>query len=73
VVSPASVTDPWLLCEMGAAWALDRPILPALVDVEPTALPDIMASYQSRPVGSDADRARLVAELGDFLTVRLGE
>jgi hypothetical protein len=73
VVSPTSVRDPWLLCEMGAAWALDRPILPALVDVEPTALPDIMAGYQSRPVAGDADRERLVGELGDFLTARLGE
>jgi hypothetical protein len=73
VVSPTSVTDPWLLCEMGAAWALDRPILPALVDVEPAALPDIMAGYQSRSVASDSDRERLVGELGDFLTARLGE
>lgn len=73
VVSPASVDDPWVLCEMGAAWALDRPILPARLNVDPSALPDLMAAYQSRPIALEAERERLVEELGDFLTMRLGE
>lgn len=73
VVSPSSVNDPWVLCEMGAAWALDRPILPGRLDVEPDELPDLMASYQSRPVASDAAREQLVDELDAFLTSRLEE
>jgi hypothetical protein len=73
VVSPMSVYDPYVLFEMGAAWALDRPILPARLGVEASELPDLMAAYQSRPIDSEADRGRLVEELGDFLTARLGE
>jgi hypothetical protein len=73
VVSAASSGDPWVLYEMGAAWALDRPILPALLNADPSALPDLMAAYQSRPIALDVERERLADELGDFLTTRLGE
>jgi hypothetical protein len=49
--------------EVGAAWALGKPLISALVQVNPSDLPDPIRRYQSRVIETTAQRSALVKEI----------
>lgn len=63
LLTPRSLDRPWVLMETGAAWALDIPIVPALVHVTPDQLPDPVRRYQARIIETTAQRRGLIREL----------
>jgi hypothetical protein len=63
LLTPQSINRPWVLMETGAAWALGRPLIPALSHVAPTELLDPIRRYQGRVIETTAQRQALVQEL----------
>ena len=63
VLTPNSANRPWVMCEVGASWALGKPLVPALLYVDPKALPEVIAAYQSRRIETVQGRKALVEEL----------
>jgi hypothetical protein len=63
LVTPLSITRPWVLMETGAAWALGKPLIPALSQVAANDLPDPIRRYQARTIETTAQRRALVDEL----------
>lgn len=63
LLTPRSVNRPWVLLETGAAWALGKPLIPALVHVATDQLPDPIRRYQARVIETTAQRQLLVNEL----------
>jgi hypothetical protein len=63
LVTPYSRDKPWLLLEAGAAWALDKPVFPALAYVRPEELVDPIRRFQARNVESKEDRQKFIEEL----------
>jgi hypothetical protein len=59
-----SINQPWVLQEIGAAWVLRKPLIPALVNVAPDDLRDPIRRYQARPIETPEQRKALVYELG---------
>jgi hypothetical protein len=49
--------------ETGAAWALGKPLIPALSHVAPNELLDPIRRYQARVIETTAQRESLVNEL----------
>jgi hypothetical protein len=49
--------------EIGAAWALGKSLIPALVQVDPCDLPDPIRRYQARVIETTAQRKALVKEI----------
>jgi len=66
VLTPNSATRPWVMCEVGASWALGKPLIPALLYVDPKALPEVITSYQCRRIETVQGRKALVQELADL-------
>src|SRR5262245_48765447 len=46
VITPRSINSGWVHAEAGAAWILEKPILPALMFVEPQSLIEILRLHQ---------------------------
>jgi hypothetical protein len=69
VLTPNSATRPWVMCEVGASWALGKPLIPALLYVDPKALPEVITSYQCRRIETVQGRKALVQELADLCLV----
>jgi hypothetical protein len=63
LLTPRSINRPWVLMEIGAAWALGKPLIPALAHVAPSELHDPIRRYQGRVVETTAQRQLLVREL----------
>jgi len=63
LVTPRSINRPWVLMETGAAWALGKPLIPALSHVAPSELLDPIRRYQGRVIETTAQRQALVQEL----------
>ena len=63
VLTPRSINRPWVLMETGAAWALGKPLIPALSHVAPNELLDPIRRYQARVIETTAQRESLVNEL----------
>jgi hypothetical protein len=49
--------------ETGAAWALGKPLIPALVHIAIDQLPDPVRRYQARVIETTAQRQSLVDKL----------
>ena len=67
LLTPRSKDRLWVLLEIGAAWALGKDIVPALVQVSPGELEDPIRHYQARVIETSAQRNRLVEELAEEL------
>lgn len=67
LLTPNSKDRRWILLEIGAAWALEKDIVPALVQVSPSELEDPIRHYQARVIETSAQRNRLVEELAEEL------
>jgi hypothetical protein len=63
LLTPRSVNRPWVLMETGAAWALGKPLIPALVHVAADDLFDPIRRHQARVIETTAQRKALVTEL----------
>jgi TIR domain len=63
LLTPRSIQRPWILMEMGAAWALRKPLIPALSHVALSDLPDPIKRYEGRVIETTAQRRALVAKL----------
>ena len=63
LLTPRSITRPWILIESGAAWALGKDIIPALVHVSPEDLIDPIRRYQARVIETTSQRNKLIKEL----------
>ncbi len=63
LITPRSVNRPWILLETGAAWALKKDLIPALVHVSPQDLVEPLGRYQARVIETTAQRISLVKEL----------
>lgn len=70
LVTPASRSRPWLLLEVGAAWALGRTLVPLLAWVEPTDLPSPLSASQARSVVSGRQRSAAVEEIAQLAAAR---
>ena len=67
LLTPNSKDRRWILLEIGAAWALEKDIVPALVHVSPSELEAPLSHYQARKIETATDRNRLVEELAKEL------
>jgi len=63
VLTPNSANRPWVMCEVGASWALGKPLVPALLYVDPKTLPEVITAYQCRRIETVQGRKELVREL----------
>ena len=63
LLTPRSINRPWVLMETGAAWALGKPLIPALSHVAASELIDPIRRYQGRVIETTAQRQALVKEL----------
>ena len=69
VLTPNSATRPWVMCEVGASWALGKPLIPALLYVDPKTLPEVITAYQGRRIETAQGRKALVDELAQLCLV----
>lgn len=63
LLTPRSINRPWVLLETGAAWALSKPLIPALFQVSASDLMDPMRKQQARVIETTAQRRSLIDEL----------
>jgi hypothetical protein len=63
LLTPRSINRPWVLMETGAAWALGKPLIPALSHVAANDLLDPIRRHQARVIETTAQRLALVNEL----------
>ena len=63
LLTPHSISRLWVLLETGAAWALDKPLIPAFAHVDPSEFPDPLKDVQARRIETMAQRKLLVDEL----------
>jgi hypothetical protein len=69
VITPESKTSGWLHAEAGAAWVLEKPILPALRLVEPSELIEILRLRQSRKIERPKEIERLLDDICRMFSV----
>ncbi len=50
LVTPRSITRPWILLEVGAAWVLQKPLIPAIAFVEPQEMVEPLRKFQAARV-----------------------
>lgn len=67
LLTPNSKDRRWILLEIGAAWALEKDIVPALAYVSPSELEAPLSHYQARKIETATQRNRLVEELAEEL------
>ena len=63
VLSRDSRDSDWVRYEIGALWALGKPVAPALVGPDPADVPELVRRYQGRPASSSEERTALCDEL----------
>jgi TIR domain len=63
LLTTRSLDKPWVLMETGAAWVLEKELIPALVQVAPSSLIDPIRRYQARVIETTAQRKAFVQEL----------
>jgi hypothetical protein len=56
LLSTDSLQSDWVRYEIGALWALNKPVAPALLDCEVSQLPELVRDFQARSVASDSNR-----------------
>jgi hypothetical protein len=67
LLTPKSLTSKWIMCEAGALWVLDKPIITAWKYIGLRDLPEVMTMYQTRQLETHEDQTALVAELEHLL------
>jgi hypothetical protein len=72
LITDRSLDSQWVIAEAGAAWALQKDILPGLFFVEPEKLFALLTQYQTRRLESPHDIEALVSELSNGESVKNG-
>jgi len=67
VITPDSIDSKWVLCEGGAGWALGKPMVPALLKVEPDLLPEPIKRHQAKKIDTITWREELAKEIAERL------
>jgi hypothetical protein len=63
LITPSSLNRPWLLLEAGAAWALEKPMIPALSHVAPADLVEPISRFQCMRIETTSQRAKLIKQI----------
>jgi len=63
LITPNSKNSKWVNAEAGAAWALNKPLIPALMFVKPDEVIELIRKHQGRPVHNQIEIDRFIAEL----------
>lgn len=67
LLTPRSINSNWVMIEAGAAWALEKVIVPATMFVEAGQLVEPIRRFQGRPVETDSQVVTLIQELQEKL------
>jgi hypothetical protein len=71
LLTPRSVDKPWVLIEMGAAWALEKPLIPLLQFVDVNKLPGPLKNYQARIIETSRQVDNLALDLAQLIRVEI--
>lgn len=66
LITPRSIDRPWILLETGAAWALQKELIPALMFVSPSDLVEPIRRYQAQIIETTDQKNYLVREIASF-------
>jgi len=67
LITPNSKDSKWVNAEAGAAWALDKPIIPALMFVKPEELLELIRKHEARPVHNQIEVDRFITQLKELI------
>jgi hypothetical protein len=67
LLSTDSIQSDWVRYEIGALWALNKPVAPALLGCDLSQVPELVRDFQARSVGSVSDRAVFCHEVEGLL------
>jgi len=67
VITTDSIRSKWVMCEGGAGWALGKPMVPALLKIEPDSLPEPIKRHQARKIETTAQKESLAKEIAGRL------
>jgi hypothetical protein len=56
LLSTDSLRSDWVRYEIGALWALNKPVAPALLDCDVSQIPEMVREFQARSVASESNR-----------------
>ncbi len=73
LLTPKSCNKPWVMIEAGAAWALGKDVIPALVQLSPDDLIDPIRYYQARKIDTNTQRKAFIQELIPNRTTSQGQ
>ena len=72
LLTPSSLGSDWVMCEVGALWALGKNIVPALIGVRPDKVPEILSTFQFREIGVPATQLEpLIADVARLCQVMI--
>ena len=71
LLTPHSMQSSWVMCEVGALWALGKPIVPALIGATIADAPDILTAFQAKPIESESQRQTFIRDLARLCGVNL--
>ncbi|MHA1732633.1 MAG: toll/interleukin-1 receptor domain-containing protein [Promethearchaeota archaeon] len=63
LVTPDSIRRPWILMEIGAGWVLQKPLIAALQQVDPTEIEHPLSKYQAGTINSPSEFTKFVSEV----------
>lgn len=63
IISPESIDSAWVMIEVGAAWALGKGIIPAVLYEDIGSLPEPIKRFQAQKIISKTERKNLVKKI----------
>ncbi|MCA9499179.1 MAG: toll/interleukin-1 receptor domain-containing protein [Nitrospira sp.] len=63
IMTPNSRDSKWVIFEAGAAWGLEKPIIPALLFVKPDELMDCIREHQTYDIKCESGKMELIEAL----------
>lgn len=63
LLTPNSVNSKWVMCEAGAFWALQKPIVPAYMFINLGDIPELITEYQCRKIETTQQKNDFVNEV----------
>lgn len=72
LITPRSNDSKWIMIEVGAAWALEKNLIPALMIVQPNELIEPISRFQARLIETPNQIENLVNELAQSGSVKDG-
>jgi hypothetical protein len=63
LLSSSSIASKWVMCEIGAFWALGKPIVPAVMSGDLNDIPEIISEHQCWPIKDAANRTEFLMQI----------